>query len=459
MSLFARLTHVSSADPEDARRRNLLNVLLMGVTLLTGLMSAALLILYFFGAVDQELMLGPGLAVLAVFIGVIISFILNRHGYGVTAGSLFLLLLIGIFALLDDPRQVVEGRVLFLFTIPILIASVVLRSWASFVMAGICSVVITVVAMLNLPDYAQGAPPFPTMFGFFTVAFVAWLSANSLENALHELRAINRELDQRVEDRTRDLQEANRQLAEANAYLRELDRLKSRFVSMVSHELRTPLTGIQGFTEMIQAGVYGDVNDEQSNALKRILVNTTQLVSIVNDLLDQARIEAGQLSVQSKTFAPRELADELHATMDMLAKAHELSLRTEVSSDLPDFLLGDPNRLHQILVNLINNAIKFTEEGGITVRFYRPDQVHWAFDVVDTGPGIPQESIDDIFEPFYQLDSSSTRRYKGVGLGLSIVKQLVDLMDGSIMVKSALGEGTTFTVILPIVHVRKEAIA
>jgi signal transduction histidine kinase len=443
----------STGDLDKARRSRLLNIILLAITGVSALTLFAMLALDLSGA-DIQNKVSLYIGNTGILVGLVVIFLINRYGHNIFAGSLFILVLLTAISVTDVPEQIVGGRSTFYFTVPILIASVVLRPWASFIVAGIVSVIIGYLDMVLL----HNVPGIPTMLGFFAFAFVAWLSANSLENALQELRAINAELDQRVEDRTRELRVANRQLEEANEHLRELDRLKSRFVSMVSHELRTPLTGIQGFAEMIQTGVYGEVNDQQKNALKRILVNTTQLVSIVNDLLDQARIEAGQLSVQNKPFAPRELADDLHATMDLLAQAHSLSLETEVDSDMPDFLLGDRNRLHQILVNLINNAIKFTDEGGITVRFYRPDRAHWAFDVTDTGPGIPEDSVDDIFEPFRQLDSSSTRRHKGVGLGLSIVKQLVELMDGSIIVESALGEGTTFTVILPIVHVRKEAV-
>jgi signal transduction histidine kinase len=448
-----RLINVSSADPDDARRRQLLNILLIGVGIIAFLGIVAIGVASVIGALGGEdaVRLLSGLSI--ALLGFILLFLINRYVSGTLAGALFVAFLIAVIGFSDDPQMVVEGRTLFLFAIPILVASVVLPSWGSFIAAGLSSVLIAVIAISIRPGYV---PPLPTMFGFFAIALVAWLSARSLENALQELRAINAELDQRVEDRTRELREANAQLAEANEHLRELDRLKSRFVSMVSHELRTPLTGIQGFAEMIQAEVYGPISDQQDKALKRILVNTTQLISIVNDLLDQARIEAGQLSIRYESFSPHALADDLHSTMLLLAKAHNLTLETEVAPDVPEYLVGDRHRLHQILVNLINNAIKFTKEGGIELIFYRPDEENWAFDVIDTGPGIPEDSVADIFEPFRQLDGSSTRRHKGVGLGLAIVKQLVELMEGSIIVESELGKGTTFTVTLPIVNARME---
>jgi signal transduction histidine kinase len=308
-----------------------------------------------------------------------------------------------------------------------------------------------------MPEYIPHIPPFPTLLGFFAVALVSWLAARTLEGALHELRAINRELDQRVEQRTEELRETNRQLEEANEHLRELDRLKSHFVSMVSHELRTPLTSVQGYAEMLQAEIYGTVSKEQTQALDRILVNTRQLISIVNDLLDQARIEAGLLALHPAPFAPDDLAANVQSTMAPIAEAQGLTLTTNVDEALPEKVIGDQQRLHQILVNLINNAIKFTPQGGVNVRLYASNDDHaWHMEVADTGSGIPEDAIEYIFEPFRQVDGSATRTHKGVGLGLSIVQQLVELMEGEIQVESEIGQGSTFIIELPLKTTKKE---
>jgi signal transduction histidine kinase len=334
-------------------------------------------------------------------------------------------------------------------------ASVILRPWASFLMAGLSSIVISIVAWMSLEDYAQGTPPIPSMLGFFAFAFVSWLSARSLENALQDVRKINRELDQRVEDRTRELREANEQLAEANEQLRELDRLKSRFVSMVSHELRTPLSAIQGFAEMLLAEIYGPLSERQENALDRITNNTTRLLYLVNDLLDQARIEAGQVSLQAKPFSPTALLEEFHSTMNVLAQSKGLMLTTEVDPAMPDIIYGDEERLHQIMVNIANNAIKFTDEGYVRVRVYQLDgdgdqPPSWVIECSDTGPGISEEDQATIFEPFRRVDDLRTREHLGVGLGLAIVKELVELMDGDIELESEVGVGSTFAIRLPL---------
>ncbi len=453
-----KLINVTSADPDDERRRRLLNILLTGVALIAilGIVSIGMARLANMVKETDAIRLLSWLS--AAFLGFVCLFLINRYVSGALAGALFVIFLTSVISISDAAQQVVEGRALFLFTIPILIASVILRPWASFAMAGVCSLVITFIARLHLEEYATSPPPIPTMLGFFAIAFVAWLSSRSLEGALEEVRAINRELDQRVEDRTRELLEANIQLAEANVQLadanerlQEIDRLKSRFVAMVSHELRTPLSAIRGFTEMFLAGIYGALPESQEGAMKRIAVNTEQLLHLVNDLLDQARIEAGQLSLRSEPVALRELFEDVRSTLSVLAAERNLALTAQVADDLPPVVYGDPQRLKQIFINLANNAIKFTEEGAITIAARRANADHWAITVSDTGIGIPEEAREYIFDPFRQVDSSMTREHKGTGMGLAIVKQLTHLMGGSVVLESELGQGSTFTVQLPIV--------
>lgn len=443
VSFIDNLLSMPSTDPDDARRRKLLNILLMGMAILALLTLLAALVAGVSSA-KHLFFISP-----VMLVGIAAIFAINRYGAGSLASSLFVLVFTIGIAFADEPRQVVNGRSLFLFTIPILMASVILRPWASFVMAGVNSLVITFIELFVL----NRVPGVPSMLGFFAFAFISWLSARSLENALKDLRALNRELDQRVEDRTKALREANRQLAEANERLRELDRLKSRFVSMVSHELRTPLSAVQGFAEMLLAEIYGPLSERQTNALERITSNTKRLLHLINDLLDQARIEAGQIALQPHPFSPDDLVEEVQSTMGMLASSEGLELTTEVATDVPDTLHGDEKRLHQILVNLINNAIKFTDEGGVDVRIYRPDgqlRGYWGMEVSDTGPGISEEDQERIFDPFQRVDNSSTREHLGVGLGLSIVKELVDLMGGRLALESEIGEGSTFTILLPL---------
>jgi PAS domain S-box-containing protein len=231
----------------------------------------------------------------------------------------------------------------------------------------------------------------------------------------------------------------------------EFDCMKDAFVSVASHELRTPLNAILGYTEMLQEGAYGPMLSEQRNAVRRIVTNTGQLLSLANNLLDHAQLQAGVLTLSAIPFSPAELVDGVQGVMDMMARAKGLKLTGHVADNLPATLYGDRQRLHQILVNLVGNAIKFTDEGMIHTRVYRPDATHWALAVSDTGRGIPAETQSYIFESFRQGDDPLKRDYSGIGLGLSIVRRLVTLMRGEITLESEVGRGSTLTVVLPLV--------
>ncbi len=254
--------------------------------------------------------------------------------------------------------------------------------------------------------------------------------------------------------------EEQKQASEALAYARdkalEGSRLKSQILAKVSHELRTPLGAILGYTELLQNGIFGPLSDQQVEVADEVIDSTHYLTSLVSELLDQAQLEAGKLELNIISFAPAEIMNQVQSKMSVLAQAKRLTLNAIIDPDIPAALSGDPKRLQQILVNLVSNAIKFTEDGIIQVRFYRPDPAHWAMQVTDTGPGIPAEAQSDIFEPFQQVDGSATREQKGTGLGLSIVKQLATAMGGQITLNSRLGQGSTFTVLLPLTPVQEK---
>jgi len=230
----------------------------------------------------------------------------------------------------------------------------------------------------------------------------------------------------------------------------EVERLKSTFVAIVSHELRTPLNSILGYAEMFKESVYGPMTDKQINMAEGIMKNTDRLLNLIRDLLDEAQMEAGQLSITNAPLKPAELLETLHRLLDKAASDKRLRLTSEIDDDLPETLSGDADRLQQILTNLANNAIKFTDHGEICVRLRRTDDAKWGIEVEDTGRGIPEAEIPFIFETFRQVEGSTTRVHGGVGLGLAIVKQLVNLMSGDVKVESRVGVGTKFTVTLPL---------
>ncbi len=230
----------------------------------------------------------------------------------------------------------------------------------------------------------------------------------------------------------------------------ELEKMKNIFIGIVSHELRTPLNAILGYAEILKEGVYGSVTEKQKNISERIMANTSRLLHIVSDLLDEVQIEAGKLKIQMVPCKPVDLLDNLHSVMDKITADKGIDFITELDPSMPPVLMGDPQRLQQIMVNLSNNAVKFTDKGSIRVKLSQPDEQSWQIQTVDTGEGIPEDAKDYIFESFRQVKGSATRQHGGVGLGLSIVKQLVELMKGKIIVESEVGKGSIFTATLPL---------
>jgi PAS domain S-box-containing protein len=547
MHLWQRLINTPSTDPDDARRHRLLNILLvnLGVCSLVGFILTIITPDNAWGNVPVLCLFSLGTFTLIYFWG--------RYRSGRFASMALLTLLMVILLLGDTPFELTEGRSTIYFVLPIVMASMLLRPEASFIAAAIVIVSHTILAFsLNHP------PNFLTGVIYLLVALVSWLMANSLEQALRDLRGVNCELDQRVSDRTRELREALlREQAEAGknrailqsisdsvlvfdpqgrlmianptlsrlvgktlpemlgkpltallgeavppqqrkiiealfeapnvvnliqldyekkilalslspvllesgqeigtvAVLRdvtheaEINRMKNTFMAMVSHELRTPLNAIFGMTEILQQKLYGPLTDRQQDVVTRLMTNTRKLMALIKDLLDHTKIEAGILVVQSVPFSLDELMTIVREATQEIAAAKGVKLVTRIEVGIPEVMLGDLQRLDQILENLVINAIKFTGQGQIQVRFYMFGLTHWAMEVSDTGSGIDSEARSHVFEPFWQADSTIGREYGGVGLGLAIVQSLVSLMDGEIRLESELGVGSTFTVVLPL---------
>jgi PAS domain S-box-containing protein len=257
------------------------------------------------------------------------------------------------------------------------------------------------------------------------------------------LREINETLEEKVKERTLELESANKKLAQAA-------RLKDEFLASMSHELRTPLTGILSLSEALQEEVYGSLNEKQLKSLNTIETSGRHLLELINDILDLSKIEAGQLELQNDDFLVEEICqNSLHLIKGMAnKKQHTLSFSIEPKGIMLSY---DPRRLKQILVNLLSNAVKFTpEKGSVGLEITAdPNTKKVIFCVWDTGIGINENNIPKLFQPFTQLDSSLSRQYSGTGLGLSLVKRMVEIQGGSIDVESTLGKGSRFTVTLP----------
>ncbi len=555
---FEKLSTIPAADMDDARRRRLLSIILIsmfGIAVVTLLTTLILPLLNLLSGEDASLII---ISCIVTIAGAVIFYIINRYWSGKIASTLFLIFFMLVLMLADTPHELTNGRSLYLFSLPIIIASVLMGSKASFVFYLLTTIEISTLS------YISGDETNPTinLITFFFLTIITWLSARSLEQALRDLRTINVNLDKIVTERTHALAESlarerveagrnqailssiadgvvvfnainvvllvnpalshlteiplqnlegirlnefvqARELAPASreilmevikdpnkieagtriewgkktlsvstahvqdtltnekigtvavfrdvTYEAELEKMKSTFVGVVSHELRTPLNAIIGYTEMLKESIYGSLNEKQTSVAERIIVNTQRLLTMVGDLLDEAQMKAGKLFIKKQVFKTSLLLENMHATMDKITTDKGLYLTDEFDPNMPETIIGDPQRLQQIIVNLVNNSAKFTSSGGIHVRISRSDASHWKLEVTDTGSGIPEDEIPFIFETFRQVEKTTTRQHGGSGLGLSIVKQLVDLLNGEIAVKSELDKGSVFTITLPFI--------
>ena len=232
--------------------------------------------------------------------------------------------------------------------------------------------------------------------------------------------------------------------------LREVDRMKDQFLSVLSHELRTPLNAIMGFGSILQDGLAGPLSAEQQAMVGKMLAGSETLMALIDDVLDLSRIRAGKLSLASEPFDAAPLVAEVAASMEGLARRKRITLMTPARGSKTPLVLGDAQRVAQILRNLLGNAIKFTPAGGRVGVTWRQAGEMLHFEVKDSGVGIPVEMHHVLFEPFVQIDMSNTRQAGGTGLGLSITKALVEAHGGHIGFDSEVGAGTTFWFTLPV---------
>ncbi len=246
-----------------------------------------------------------------------------------------------------------------------------------------------------------------------------------------------------------------REIAQKSHELEIVSQHKSQFLANMSHELRTPLNAILGYTELIVDGIYGEMPAKLREILERVQGSGRHLLGLINDVLDLSKIEAGQLTLAANDYSFNDIVQTVISGVESLAAEKRLTLTASLPSDLP-IGRGDERRITQVLMNLVGNAIKFTDTGEVSVQVAAPDGMFIA-SVADTGPGIPADQQQRIFEEFQQVDSSSTRKKGGTGLGLAIAKRIVELHGGRIWVESTLGKGSTFSFSLPVrVEAREE---
>ncbi len=251
-------------------------------------------------------------------------------------------------------------------------------------------------------------------------------------------------------------QQAQQQLTQRNEELIRATRLKDEFLANMSHELRTPLNAILGMTEGLQEEVFGSVNERQLKALQTVERSASHLLALINDILDLAKIESGQIELECFPTASAPLCQSSITFVKHQALKKQIQISVNLPLNLPDIVL-DERRIRQVLINLLNNAVKFTPEGGtITLEVTllkateeKTKTQYLRFAVIDTGIGISPENIKKLFQPFMQVDSALNRQYQGTGLGLALTKRIVDLHGGRVGLTSEVGVGSCFTIDLP----------
>jgi signal transduction histidine kinase len=264
----------------------------------------------------------------------------------------------------------------------------------------------------------------------------------SIKNAklYQQVRAHAEQLETRIAERTQQLRQLNEQLEQASRH-------KSEFLANMSHELRTPMNAIIGFTKLVMRRSKEQLPAKQYENLQKSLSSAEHLLTLINQILDLSKIEAGRLEIYPGRFRLQAMIEECIRTVEPMIKPESVGLSLEVPGDLPD-LYSDRDKLKQIVLNLLSNAIKFTERGHICL-VAKGDKEWIAIDVADTGPGISRDKFDFIFEEFRQMDGGATRQHGGTGLGLSISRHLAHLLGGDIVVDSVVGQGSTFTIKVP----------
>ncbi len=489
-------------DPDDRRRRQILNILLIVfITIALLFIVLSLLIIYYHlnpdGSIEEENVLLPAILFMSVT-GILLVANRSPRAPGWLIGTIFLTLFTVALSQSDTPERLYNGHSLIAWVIPIMVGAVILRPGSVFV------IVAVICGLIQLFTPQSEGPNYYAMGILFAVAFISWLTMSITNRAILDARRhaanlqaifnsvgegvlvldlhgnllsanpalykmipeddlkeiIAKPLGKMLKWKRRIFSVTTSPVPELGSVAvfrdetrrNETERARDALIATASHELRTPLAAVMNYLELLlMFSKMGKIKTaEFSEHLVRALENSKRLQGLVNNILDQAQIQAGALELKRQPFDLRALFEKTHRLLEVLIEQKHLSYELNVELDVPAEIVSDQERLQQVLVNLIGNAVKFTDRGGIKVGVSVPRKNELYIQVADSGLGIPPEQLPDIFEAFRRGSNYAQRERQGAGLGLSIVKEIVTHMGGEIFASSEPGVGSSFIVTLPV---------
>ncbi len=496
-------------EPEDRRRRQVLNVILIFFGLMT-ILSCSITLANIYDVTNEE---KQRLFILntCIFVFLYILWRMNRSSRipSWLGGTIFIVLVIMLFTQADSPAELYDGRSTIIWVIPIILSALIFPTGYQFL---ICLSIFGLMQFLTPIDpHVENSVNYFSMITLLFITLISWFGQRISNQAIRDAHAqaesasrqaanlkailnsiadgvLVRDLngnflsanptllkiipqEQLVELIAKPLEKKMRLQRklftittspvpevgsvtifrdETRRY--ETERAKDSLLATASHELRTPLTAVVNYLEMIQVFIQmGKINtNDFNNYIERAIENMHRLRELVNNILDQAQIQAGVLELKQQSFNLPALLEKNRQLLDVLIAQKALSYTLNIAPNVPTEITGDADRLHQVLVNLIGNAIKFTNQGGIQVKVFVQNKDRLAIEISDSGPGIAEERLPDIFEAFRRGSDYAQREQQGAGLGLSITKEIVNRMGGEISATSTLGVGSTFIVSLPL---------
>ncbi len=496
-------------DPEDRRRRQIMNVLLIFIILLSLAGNINTLAIQIF---ERSIDKTPPLSHvwLLIFFGTLWFMNRSRQIPSWFNGTLLIASFIFLLSQMDSPTELYNGRSTIIWAIPVMLGAIIFRPGYTFL---ITLVICGLMYIFTPPDirYPNGSINYYVMLTLVFIAFISWLGMSIANRAIRDARhhadearrhaanlqaILNSIVDGvLVLDLNGNFVSANPALLKmiSETDLREMsiksfnktmkwkqkifaitaspvlgvgsvvvfrdetrrhetERAKDALLAIASHELRTPLTVIMNYLELlIMLTETNKINSAQfKEYLRSALESSKRLHNLVRNILDQAQIQAGMLQLKYAKFNLPAMVEKVGQFLEVLRNQKGLSYTFSIAPDVPTEINGDAERLRQVLINLIGNAIKFTSQGSIQVHILLEQKEKIAIEVTDTGPGIPEEQLPDIFEAFRRGSNYAQREQQGAGLGLSIAKEIISNMGGHIAVRSAMGLGSTFTIFLPL---------